>query len=392
MDESIALVEFSKHSERVWSTPFDYARIEVGLKLWNPPRYRCYDPRTVVDDDASAKLPGLGQRRVLRGVRGMVFDTASLAVLLQSVGARGRRGHALVRAAMDCAADDGDGPLGRLLHDGKACAGLFSLRTTNAARCGARRDVACAGMLRAEFDDGARLARLDLSFDVLAVMRQLQGARDGADLDLVPNTLAAAERAMIADDDDAARGRRRGRGRPRLVVSSARPHVIARANAAFSELCGFSAAEAVGRTLRLIEGPATDAAVVDDLLRDVELRLPSSMIVVNYRRDGTKFINYLRVFPLAGDGDAADDFGHYLAELERLDDEAVAAIENAPGPPPPRWHLAPAGAPRAPGAVWAAAGVAAGAPAFVPPHVPGLPLHAPPARGPTHRPPPPPPR
>ena len=170
MDESIALVEFSKHSERVWSTPFDYARIEVGLKLWNPPRYRCYDPRTVVDDDASAKLPGLGQRRVLRGVRGMVFDTASLAVLLQSVGARGRRGHALVRAAMDCAADDGDGPLGRLLHDGKACAGLFSLRTTNAARCGARRDVACAGMLRAEFDDGARLARLDLSFDVLHVL------------------------------------------------------------------------------------------------------------------------------------------------------------------------------------------------------------------------------
>merc|ERR1712091_407778 len=119
-------------------------------------------------------------------------------------------------------------------------------------------------MLRAEFDGGARLARLDLSFDVLGVMRQLQGARDGADLDLVPNTLAAAERAMAAEDEDAARGRRRGRGRPRLITSSARPHVITRANAAFSELCGFSAAEAVGSTLRLIEGPATDAAVVDD--------------------------------------------------------------------------------------------------------------------------------
>jgi len=38
LDESIALVEFSKHSERAWSKPFDYAHIEVGLKIWNPHR------------------------------------------------------------------------------------------------------------------------------------------------------------------------------------------------------------------------------------------------------------------------------------------------------------------------------------------------------------------
>jgi len=33
LDESIALVEFSKHSRRVRRNPFDYARIEVGLKI-----------------------------------------------------------------------------------------------------------------------------------------------------------------------------------------------------------------------------------------------------------------------------------------------------------------------------------------------------------------------
>ena len=41
MDESIALVEFSKHSERVWSKSFDDAHIEVGLKIWNPRRLGC---------------------------------------------------------------------------------------------------------------------------------------------------------------------------------------------------------------------------------------------------------------------------------------------------------------------------------------------------------------
>jgi len=33
LDESIALVEFSKHSEKFWSKPFDYENIEVGLKI-----------------------------------------------------------------------------------------------------------------------------------------------------------------------------------------------------------------------------------------------------------------------------------------------------------------------------------------------------------------------
>ena len=39
MNESIALVEFSKHSERVWSKLFDYAHTEVGSKIWNPRRF-----------------------------------------------------------------------------------------------------------------------------------------------------------------------------------------------------------------------------------------------------------------------------------------------------------------------------------------------------------------
>jgi len=33
LDELIALVEFSKHVQSDWSEPFDYAHIEVGLKI-----------------------------------------------------------------------------------------------------------------------------------------------------------------------------------------------------------------------------------------------------------------------------------------------------------------------------------------------------------------------
>ena len=38
MGESIALVEFSKYGQRSRSKSFEFAHIEVGLKLWNPHR------------------------------------------------------------------------------------------------------------------------------------------------------------------------------------------------------------------------------------------------------------------------------------------------------------------------------------------------------------------
>ena len=42
MDESIALVEFSKPSQRACVKTFEYAHIEVGLKIWFPHRWLCY--------------------------------------------------------------------------------------------------------------------------------------------------------------------------------------------------------------------------------------------------------------------------------------------------------------------------------------------------------------
>ena len=391
-------------SEDKWHELLDDERFVMTLPV-TP--YRPFDPRSVVAEDLTlatartassptavpgrvSQTPGApnpppGHRRVLRGVRGMVFDTASLAVLLQSVGIRGRRGHTLLRCRYETSADEDEalgpggghrhpGPLGFMLHEARGCMGLFSMKTTNAVQCGARCECGKYGMLKASFHEAThKLTSLELTFDVLAFMRQLQSARDSGDLEIVPNTLRAAERML--DDDDAAAAKdaarrassshaqhqtddeaplrsltRRPRlraARPRLITVATRPHVITTVNAAFSSLCGFSRAEAVGRTLRLIQGPATDGAVVDDLLRDVQLRLPSSMIVVNYHRDGTKFINYLRVFPLYRDGDAPDDYSHYLGELERLDDDVVAHIERTfhwelaatattPQPPPQR--------------------------------------------------------
>ena len=80
----MALVEFSKHSRRDCVETVAYAHIEVGLKMWHPRRYRCYDPRTVVDDDASAKRAAVWKSNLQPDFNVSVrdsFDAISSAVL-----------------------------------------------------------------------------------------------------------------------------------------------------------------------------------------------------------------------------------------------------------------------------------------------------------------------
>lgn len=459
-------------SEAKWATILDADAFELSLPV-TP--YRSYDPRDVVDvaphedwrmsglshkgreslrahrsrdsrmDDismavapaaSSAAASGCahlaGARRICKGIQGMIFDTASFAVMLQSVGVRHRRGHRLLRCKFEL---DNDA----VLFDAKdQVMGLWSMRTLNAMSCGAKSECVKQGMLRACFNGATnKITKLTLYFDVYAFMRELRVARNSPVIELVPNTLSGALRLLYADESDhdskklldlggdrresmknptasssslgtnqssapslaslfsgtvenspeqtshnsaaaeltgATSCNRRDDEDPRnaleislslqheqerknvarlktmppqrlwrqhhlddgphacVITTATRPHNITHANRAFVELCGYSMREALGRSLRIIQGPATDASVVSDLLADVARQLPASMIVVNYRRNGERFINYLRVFPLVHKGAVT----HYLGELERLDDAAIAEIENAPSP---EWRI-----------------------------------------------------
>lgn len=379
-------------SESKWATILDANDFELSLPV-TP--YRSYDPRETMDaevsgnggrknsfgggtDRRSGSTPLAGARRVCKGIKGMIFDTASLAVMLQSVGARHRRGHRLLRCKYD------------LQHDGvlfdlrSQAMGLWSMRTLNAVDCGAKAECVTQGMFQASFNNATnKITRLTLYFDVYAFMRELRVARGSPIIELIPNTLSGALNILRADDqrqtdekqqrsgseegsgngredesnldergdDDGKQGvtprmskhprqrRRRNMAHhlddepgARVITVASRPHNITHANRAFVELCGFSLDEAVGRSLRIIHGPATDESVVGDLIGDVARGLPASMIVVNYRRNGERFINYLRVFPLVHDGRIT----HFFGELERLDHEAVLQVENTPSP---EWKL-----------------------------------------------------
>ena len=83
-----------------------------------------------------------------------------------------------------------------------------------------------------------------------------------------------------------------------VVTEAAAPFRITHVNSAWTQLCGFTAAEACGKTLGMLQGEDTDAAVVRGLVDDLKEGKASSMEVTNYDKQGRPFRNFVRVVPL----------------------------------------------------------------------------------------------
>ena len=76
MGELVALVEFSKHGQRVRSKSFEYAHIEVGLKLWNP--RRCWDAFGAVLAQQRFQLDARGVGLMLTGGACVSFTVSTM--------------------------------------------------------------------------------------------------------------------------------------------------------------------------------------------------------------------------------------------------------------------------------------------------------------------------
>ncbi len=69
-------------------------------------------------------------------------------------------------------------------------------------------------------------------------------------------------------------------------------------NSAFTQMTGYSAAEVIGKTPRILQGPGTDRAVLRRLRERLSAGQPFFGQVVNYRKDGYPFILEWQVTPV----------------------------------------------------------------------------------------------
>ncbi len=69
-------------------------------------------------------------------------------------------------------------------------------------------------------------------------------------------------------------------------------------NDGFTKLTGYSKQEVIGKTPRILQGPKTDRATLDRLVRSLHEGKSFFGQAVNYRKDGSEFINQWDIHPL----------------------------------------------------------------------------------------------
>lgn len=65
---------------------------------------------------------------------------------------------------------------------------------------------------------------------------------------------------------------------------------------AVEQMTGYRAEELVGRSPRILQGPATDRRALDRVRQALQARQPVTEVVTNYRKDGTPFWNEIKIF------------------------------------------------------------------------------------------------
>lgn len=97
----------------------------------------------------------------------------------------------------------------------------------------------------------------------------------------------------------------------------------------FEKMSGYSAAECLGRNCRFLQGPETDQEEVRRIREAVEGKKAVSAHLLNFRKDGTPFINSLHIAPVHSASGSTKFFaGVQLDPGAFVDDSGIAIFRS----------------------------------------------------------------
>ncbi len=83
-----------------------------------------------------------------------------------------------------------------------------------------------------------------------------------------------------------------------LITDASTEGKIIYANKSFKKLTGHEPSEIIGKTPRILQGPGTDAKVIERLSVALKTGGKFEGKAINYKKDGTPFIMFWRVLPI----------------------------------------------------------------------------------------------
>ena len=66
----------------------------------------------------------------------------------------------------------------------------------------------------------------------------------------------------------------------------------------FEKQTGYKTAEAIGKNCRFLQGPDTDTNAIQAIRSALKAQTRFTIDILNYRKDGTAFVNRLRIRPI----------------------------------------------------------------------------------------------
>ena len=92
-------------------------------------------------------------------------------------------------------------------------------------------------------------------------------------------------------------------------------------NKAFSDITGYSAAEVIGKTPRILQGDKTDRRVLEQIKQSLSRWLPIETEIINYAKDGREYWVELNIIPIA---DRKGNYTHFMAVERDISDRKQA--------------------------------------------------------------------
>ena len=100
-------------------------------------------------------------------------------------------------------------------------------------------------------------------------------------------------------------------------------------NQAFEEITGYARAETLGRNCRFLQGPETDPAAVDRVRQALAAQEVRVVELLNYRKDGSSFVNSLHVGPIYDEaGNLTHFYGSQWDVTDIIDNRARETVQR----------------------------------------------------------------
>lgn len=167
----------------------------------------------------------------------------------------------------------------------------FIFRSQDAVLCGALAECIMPGMLRAHFSARNKLLSVEMVYDAMGFMQQLERASGSeGTAQIVPGSL---EMALSPNTHEA-----------RVITMATEPYLIVSVNEAWTRMTKYTQMEVEGRDLSILHGTKTDAEAAvrpgkpPHRLADVAQGRCACSTNIHYDKDGREFVDFVCSYPL----------------------------------------------------------------------------------------------